>query len=233
MKSNNKLLHEIANNTGEEVEPVHSDNYYLKKIAENTEGGGGGGDVIVDSELSTTSKHPVQNKVITNALGDKVDKESGKGLFSGSYTDLTDKPTLPSKTSDLTNDGDGTNAFLTTHQDITGKADKDSFDTLDITITYTDDSTETKTFYVEPNHSLHLTILHGGDLPSTNGGIWNEEGTSTIKPLTIVSGENTFTIDDLPYGNYRLKYTQFSTPLVDKSFTYDANHTNIVIDLAE
>lgn len=39
-------------------------------------------------------------------LADKVDKEIGKGLFSGSYNDLTDKPTIPSKTSDLTNDSD-------------------------------------------------------------------------------------------------------------------------------
>ena len=36
---------------------------------------------------------------------------------SGSYNDLTNKPTIPSKTSDLTNDS----GFLTTHQDITGK----------------------------------------------------------------------------------------------------------------
>ena len=34
---------------------------------------GGGGTIIVDSELSTTSINPVQNKVITEALNDKVD----------------------------------------------------------------------------------------------------------------------------------------------------------------
>lgn len=33
----------------------------------------GGGQVIVDSELSHTSTHPVQNKVITDALDEKVD----------------------------------------------------------------------------------------------------------------------------------------------------------------
>lgn len=31
-------------------------------------------------------------------------KETGKGLFSGKYTDLTGKPTIPSKTSELQND---------------------------------------------------------------------------------------------------------------------------------
>ena len=36
----------------------------------------------VDNTLSTTSSNPVENKVITNALNNKVDKETGKGLFS-------------------------------------------------------------------------------------------------------------------------------------------------------
>ena len=35
--------------------------------------GGGGGGVTVDSALSTTSPNPVENRVITNALGDKQD----------------------------------------------------------------------------------------------------------------------------------------------------------------
>lgn len=34
---------------------------------------GGGGTIVVDSELSKTSINPVQNKVITGALEDKVD----------------------------------------------------------------------------------------------------------------------------------------------------------------
>lgn len=36
-------------------------------------GGGGGGTITVDSELSTTSENPVQNKVITNAINGKQD----------------------------------------------------------------------------------------------------------------------------------------------------------------
>lgn len=39
-----------------------------------------------------------------NALNNKVDKEIGKGLFTGSYNDLIDKPSIPSKTSHLLND---------------------------------------------------------------------------------------------------------------------------------
>lgn len=42
--------------------------------------------VTVDSALSSTSTNPVQNKVINSALGDKVDKVSGKGLSTNDFT---------------------------------------------------------------------------------------------------------------------------------------------------
>ena len=45
---------------------------------------------------------------------------AGTSNFSGSYTDLSNKPTIPSKTSELQNDA----GFLTQHQDISGKQDK-------------------------------------------------------------------------------------------------------------
>jgi len=43
--------------------------------------------IIVDSSLSTSSTNPVQNKVITQALSNKVNKETGKGLSSNDFTD--------------------------------------------------------------------------------------------------------------------------------------------------
>lgn len=63
---------------------------------------------------------------IDTALNGKISKSNTVGLvkndgsidttnystFSGDYDDLTDKPTIPTKTSDLTNDGDGTNVFV-------------------------------------------------------------------------------------------------------------------------
>lgn len=58
------------------------------------------------------------------------------------------KPTIPSKTSDLTNDS----GFITSHQDISEKADISDFDTVTATVTYTDDTTETITFYVVPDN---------------------------------------------------------------------------------
>lgn len=62
-----------------------------KKLIEA--GGGGGGTVDAYTKTQTD-----------NLLNQKVDKEVGKGLFSGSYNDLTDAPTIPSKTSELQND---------------------------------------------------------------------------------------------------------------------------------
>jgi hypothetical protein len=46
----------------------------------------GANKTIVDSALSSTSTNPVQNKVIDAALGNKVDKVSGKGLSTNDYT---------------------------------------------------------------------------------------------------------------------------------------------------
>ena len=42
-------------------------------------------EIPIDTALSTTSVNPVQNKVITSALNDKVDKVSGKGLSTNDY----------------------------------------------------------------------------------------------------------------------------------------------------
>ena len=71
-------------------------------------GGGGGSSVTVDSSLSSTSENPVQNKVINSALNgkqatitssNKLNASLVSGLStvatSGSYNDLSNKPTIP------------------------------------------------------------------------------------------------------------------------------------------
>lgn len=45
-----------------------------------------GGGVVVDSEMSDTSTNAVQNKVVTEALNNKVDKVSGKQLSTEDFT---------------------------------------------------------------------------------------------------------------------------------------------------
>ena len=67
-----KLLAAIAEGaTGKLPTPRNRKEKLLKEIYDNGGGGGGGTSVTVDSELSTTSKNPVQNKVITQALNEK------------------------------------------------------------------------------------------------------------------------------------------------------------------
>lgn len=108
MKSNNQYLKGIANNTGSNVSANRSDNYYLKRIEENTKNGSGGG--------------------------------SGGSGFSGDYNDLTNKPTIPTDVSQLTDNNN--TAF-------TPKAHNHSFlnisdvETVQVEVTYEDDSTDT------------------------------------------------------------------------------------------
>ena len=85
----------------------------MKEIENASGGGGGGSSVTVDSELSTTSKNPVQNKVVTQAL-------NGKGTYS--------KPTGGIPKTDLASEVQTSlgkaDTALQEHQDISGKADK-------------------------------------------------------------------------------------------------------------
>ena len=73
---------------------------------------------------SDTVSYPTVQAVknfITSVISGKADADSLADVAtSGSNTDLTNKPSIPSKTSDLTNES----GFLTTHQDISGKQDK-------------------------------------------------------------------------------------------------------------
>ena len=65
----------------------------------------GGLTITVDSAMSSSSENPVQNKVIYTALQAKANSSSlATVATSGSYTDLSSKPTIPTKTSDLNND---------------------------------------------------------------------------------------------------------------------------------
>lgn len=59
----------------------------VKNNTPNINVSSGGKKITVDSELSATSENPVQNKAVTAALADKVDKVSGKELSSNDFTD--------------------------------------------------------------------------------------------------------------------------------------------------
>lgn len=64
--------------------------------------------ITVDSSLSSSSTNPVQNMVITSALGDKVDSaDLATVATTGSYSDLSGKPTVPSFTLQSSDPGEG------------------------------------------------------------------------------------------------------------------------------
>ena len=80
-------------------------------------------DISGDFASDTVSYPTVQavKNFITSAISGKANADSLADVAtSGSYTDLTNKPSIPTKTSELNNDS----GFLTTHQDISGKQDK-------------------------------------------------------------------------------------------------------------
>ena len=79
-------------------------------------------DISGDFSSDTVSYPTVQavKSFITNAISGKADSSSLSDVAtSGNYNDLTNKPTIPDSTSDLTNDS----GFLTS-SDISGKQDK-------------------------------------------------------------------------------------------------------------
>lgn len=56
------------------IEPLQQDVDELKQ------------DIVVDSKLSASSEHPVENRVITTELAKKVTKEENKGLSTNDFT---------------------------------------------------------------------------------------------------------------------------------------------------
>lgn len=156
--------------SGDLPTPITREEEYLKAIAEGGGGGGGGmpiksvgeglaydtetGElsatgmsVAIDDHIDSTSVHPVQNKVIAEALDDKADtsalgtaaaKDSTNAVTAGS-TALVEsgavKSAIDTATSNLVaksqtagllkNDGTvDTTQYISQHQDISGKADK-------------------------------------------------------------------------------------------------------------
>ena len=81
---------------------------------------------ITQNVTDGDTTHAPSGDAVHDALSEKVDKETGKGLFSGSYNDLTDKPTIPTVPSastttpsaDTTNGdvGDGTTWARSNHK---------------------------------------------------------------------------------------------------------------------
>ena len=108
--SSNDFTDDLKTNYDSSYENTHShsNKSTIDKLSESNDGklqyngvtiDGSGSTISVDSELSSSSENPVQNKVIYQSLTNKVDKLSGKDLSTNDFTDdLKDKiETLYSK----------------------------------------------------------------------------------------------------------------------------------------
>jgi hypothetical protein len=75
----------------------------------------------VNSKVGISQLHNHRNKEILDTISaNKISEWDNKSNFNGDYNSLTNKPTIPTKVSDLQND----RGYLTEHQDISGKVDK-------------------------------------------------------------------------------------------------------------
>ena len=85
----------------------------------------------LENYAKTSDLHTHDNKsILDNITSDKVTEWNNKSTFSGSYNDLTDKPTIPTDyiteipSEYITETELNAKGYLTEHQDISGKADK-------------------------------------------------------------------------------------------------------------
>lgn len=129
-----------------------------------------GSQITVDSALSTTSENPVQNKVITSALNNKVNSSDlAEVATSGSFTDLINVPVFPTvNNATLTIQKNGTTVNTFTANSSTNK-------TANITVpTKTSDITNDSGFITGiPTASASTLggIKVGDGLDITNAGV--------------------------------------------------------------
>lgn len=145
------------------------------------------------SASSTDNEYPTA-KAVHSIASTKLDKSDA---FSKNYNDLTNKPTIPTKTSDLINDSN----FITEHQDISGKEDKSNKVT-----SISPDSTDTQ--YPSAKCVYDLIGNISGDAPGitpfshTHGNITNEGAIGSTANKPLITGTNgviqtgSFGIDD-------------------------------------
>ena len=114
---------------------------------------------------------------------------------SGSYNDLSNTPTIPTATSDLTNDS----GFLTSHQDISSKANIADLATVATSGNYNDLSNK-------PNLLNYLDTRYGGTLHGEllidNTELLEENADSALGILYNGRNSDALRVQDISYGEY-------------------------------
>ena len=118
-----------------------------------------------------------------------------EATHSHTKSQITDFPTIPTKTSDLTNDGDGTNAFLTQHQSLVNYVQKSSISGL----LKNDGSVDTAQYLSSlPSHNHDDRYYTESEVDTALNG----------KQATLISGTNIKTINNtslLGSGNINIQ----------------------------
>ena len=190
----------------------------------------------VDTALSSTSTNAVQNKVINTAL-------SGKANSSHTHTksQITDFPTIPTKTSQLTNDS----GYLTEHQSLTNYVQtndsrlSDTRNPKSNKITASSSSIQdlntyiTTGFYYSPLNTEAQYIIH---CPNSNGTATPYSANKAFFLLVEDWGSNNYTKQTLTYYDTNKTYTRIRnggtwgnwTELTkDTNTTYSADNSTL------
>lgn len=164
--------------------------------------------ITIDSAMDASSTNPVQNKVITAALGDKADTSSLAAVAtSGLYSDLTgtptipaaqvnsdwsavsgvaeilNKPTIPANTSDLNNDS----GFLTSSNAVTSFNGSTGAVTYTAPVTSVNGATGAVTISVPTVNNATLTIQKNGTNVTTFTANSSTNKTANITVPTATS----------------------------------------------
>lgn len=127
----------------QEIEPIGEEVNKLKD------------DIVVDSNLSATSTHPVQNKVVTEALSNKVNVTAGKSLSTNDFTDAyknqLDTLVVPTKATIYSNSSGTIGSFATTISTAT-------YDCIDIVFGDALGRYETKRVYEASGKTISLVV---------------------------------------------------------------------------
>jgi len=150
---------------------------------------------------------------------------SGSGSFSGSYNDLTNKPTIPSDVSDLT---DTTNLlFSGSYTDLTNKPTIPS-DVSDLTDTtnllFSGSYTDLTNKPTIPTKVSDLTN-DAGYLTSASGAVpaWTSAGAITLTATTTNPTKGTTTSDNISYRQLGAKQWEVVMTYIQTAFTGGAN----------
>lgn len=156
--------------------------------------GGGGTSVTVDSELSTTSENPVQNKVITQALNEK-----------GTYNKPTNGIPKTDLASEVQTSLGKADTALQEHQDISGKANKADLTALSNTIS---DAWNSSTTYVVGQYCIYNNSLwkclvqNKGQTPKT-GTYWTK--VTVANEITSVNNSLNYSAEETVIGTWNGK----------------------------